>query len=65
MHNAAADALTNVTARMSPLKDRFTIEIFHKPSIHDNLTNLHVFDDDQHILHFMANADVFKDASID
>jgi len=50
---------------MSPIRDRFTIVILYKPSIPDNITNLHMFNDDQHILYFMANTNVFKDAVID
>lgn len=65
MRNETVDALGNIAARMSSLRDRFTVEILCKPSIPDNINNLRVFYDDQHILHFMANADVFKDASID
>lgn len=47
MHNAATDALANATVRISPLRDRFSIKILYKPSILDNITNLHIFDDDQ------------------
>lgn len=65
MRNATINALTNVASRMSPIRDRFTIEILYKLSIPDNITNLCVFNDDQQILHFMANTDVFKDATID
>jgi len=65
MCNVAVDALENIAARMTPLRDRFSIEILYKPSIPDNITNLRVFHDDEQILHFMANADVFKDATID
>jgi len=63
--NATANTLANTASRMSPLSDIFTVEILYKPSIPDNITNLHAFDDDQQILHFMANTDVFKDAAID
>lgn len=47
MHNALADALANVAARLSPLKDDFSIEILYKPSVPDNITNLCIFNDDQ------------------
>ena len=63
--NATTNPLEMVASRMSLIKDRFTIEILYKPSILDNITNLHIFNDDQQILHFMANAEVFKDATID
>lgn len=63
--NTTANALENIAPRMSPLRDKFTIEILYRPSIPDNITNLRVFDDDQKILHFRANADTFKDEAID
>lgn len=50
---------------MTSLRDRFTIENLYKPYIPNNITNLHVFDDDEQILHFMTNTDVFKDTTID
>jgi len=31
----------------------------------NNATNFHVFNEKKHILHFMANANVFKDAAIE
>ena len=65
MCNAVVNALPNAAARMSSLRDRFTIKILYKPSIPDNITILRVFDDDQQILHFMANVVVFKDVTID
>lgn len=43
MRDTAADALENAVARMTPLRDGFIIEILYKPSITDNITNLHVF----------------------
>lgn len=46
MHNVAANSLANATSRMSPPRDRFTVEILYKPSIPDNITNLYVFYDD-------------------
>lgn len=65
MCNAIADALANAAPTMSPLRDIFSIEILYKPYVLDNITNLYIFDDDQHILHFMDNANVFKEATID
>jgi len=47
MRNTIADALANYAARFSPLRDDFSIEILYKPSILDNITNLHTFNDDQ------------------
>lgn len=65
MRNVATNAFANTTSRISPLRDRFTIEILYRPSISNNITNLHIFDDDQQLLHFMVNDDTFKDAAID
>lgn len=65
MHTRSPDALENAATRLSPLKDNFFVEIIYKPSIDDNITNLCVFDDDQKIMCFMLNVDVFKDTSID
>lgn len=65
MRNATANVLANVAARMSLLRDDFSIEILYKLPVPDNITNLRAFDDDQQILYFMANADVFKDTTID
>eukprot|EP00253_Pinus_taeda_P004886 PITA_04886 len=59
------DALENVAARFPPLRDGFSIELLYKPFVPDNITNLRIFNDDQQILHFMDNVDVFKDATID
>lgn len=49
---------------MSPLRDIFYVEILYKPIVLD-IINLCIFYDDEHIIQFMANVDVFKDASID
>lgn len=65
MRNAATDALANADARLSPLRDGFSVEIIYNPSISDNITNLRGFDDDQHIICFMVNADMFKYTMID
>ena len=65
MHNAAADTLANATTRFTPLRDGFSIEIVYKPSVLDSITNLRVFDDDQQVLEFMLNTEVFKDVVIE
>jgi len=46
MCNAVGDALANVVARLSPLRDNFSIGIVYKPYILKKITNLHVFYDD-------------------
>lgn len=47
------------------IENGFCIEILYKKYVPDNVNDVHVFNDDQHILHFMANSDVFKDAAIE
>ena len=46
----------------APLRDGFSIEVIYKPFVPDNVTNLRVFNDDQQVLDFMLNTDIFKDA---
>ena len=65
MHNVAADTLANAVARSTPLRDDFSIEIVYKPSVPENVTNLCISNDDQQVLEFMLNTDVFKDAVIE
>lgn len=62
--NAVANALENPAAKMPPLRDNFSIEIIYKLSILDNISNLYIFYDDQQILYFIDNFDVFKDTTI-
>lgn len=63
--NIKTYTLANVYSRMLPLENCFSIEIFYKPYIPSTVTNLRVFNDEQHILHFMVNVYVFKDISIE
>ena len=46
------------------MRDRFSIEIVYNPMILDNVTDLCDFSDDEHILEFITNLEVFKYASI-
>jgi len=46
IHNVSVDALANVVARLSSLRDGFSIEILYKSFIPDNITNLRIFNDD-------------------
>ena len=50
---------------MSPLKYGFSFEIIYNPYVLHNITNFHVFNDDQQIQDFMKKIDVLKDAAID
>jgi len=47
LRNVAVDTLANATIGMLPLKNGFSIEIKYKPSVPNNSTNFHVFNDDQ------------------
>lgn len=48
------ETLANVVARFTPLRFGYYVEIIYKPVVPDNVTNLHVFNDDQQILNFMG-----------
>jgi len=50
---------------MLPLKIGVYIEILYKPSMLDNVINFIFFNDDQQMLHFMANLYAFKDVAIE
>lgn len=65
INNVIADTLANAAAKFTPMRDGFSIEIIYRHVFLDNITNLYVFNDDQKILDFTANVDVFMDASID
>lgn len=65
IHNVAANTLVNVDARFSPLKDGFSIKIMYRPFVLDNITNFHVFNNNQQLLDFMVNTNVLKDVAID
>lgn len=64
-NNSTVDTLANVVARFTPLRDGFSIEIMYKPVVPNNITNLCIFHDDQKILEFMTNVELFKDVVID
>ena len=63
--NVATDLLGTSAARMVPTNNICSIELLFRPSVPDNITNLRVFDDDQQILKFLMNDDIFKGAIID
>ena len=47
------------------MNNKCSIELIFRSSVPDNVTNLRVFDDDQHILEFLTNEETFKDVVID
>ena len=63
--NAAANFLVVSIARLVPTNNKCSIELIFRPSILNNVTNLRVFDDDQHIIDFLKNDETFKDSVID
>ena len=65
IRNFAAYTLANETIMMYPLRNGFSIGSTYKCSILENITQFCVFNDIRHILHFMANIDVFKDEFIE
>ena len=44
---------------------RFSVEMVPTPSIPDNVTHFQVFEDDQHILAFMANVGIFENQIVE
>jgi len=47
IHNVVVDKLENVIARLSLLRDGFSIEIIYSPFVSDNIINFQVFNDHQ------------------
>lgn len=64
INNVVVDTLDNATTRFIPLRDSLSIYIIYKLDVPNNVTNLRVFNDDQHILDFMENIGVFKVVTI-
>ena len=64
LKNVAADLLATSVARLVPMNNKCSIELIFRPSIPDNVTNLRVFDDDQQIIDFLRNEEIFKDSVI-
>lgn len=46
IHNETIDTLANNATMFSTLRDGFLVEIIYKPYMPNNVTNFHVFDDD-------------------
>ena len=45
--------------------NKCSIELIFRPSVPDNITNIRVFDDDEHIINFLTNEEAFKEYVID
>ena len=65
LQNVAADFLVVSAVMLVPTNNKCSIELIFRPSVADNITNLRVFDDDEHIINFLANDGVFKKSIID
>ena len=47
------------------MNKKCSIELIFRSFVTNNVTNLRIFDDDQHILAFLTNKETFKDVVID
>ena len=67
--NSIADFVAKETSILSPLENIYvnksSVELLFRPSIQDNITNLHVFSDDDQIKEFLTYEDTFKGSIID
>ena len=57
--------LATFVARFVPKNNKCSIELIFRSSVLDNVTDLRVFVDDQHILELLTNEETFKDAVIE
>ena len=65
LKNAAADLLSTSAVRLVTSNNRCSIELLFRPLVPNMITNLRVFDDDQHILECLTNDETFKGEIID
>lgn len=67
--NIVIDVLGISTSALQPIErkkhKRFFMELVFAPSIPENIINLQVFQDDQHILEFIMCSGLFEDQTID
>ena len=67
--NSKEDMLVNVCSNLCPSDDlshdKFSDELIYKPSIHDDITNWRVFEDDELIINLLHLEDTFKGLVID
>jgi len=68
LQNASVDLLANVVSKLVPSEDysldRFSIEMFFRPSIPDNITNWRVFNDYEDIVSFLTSEGSYTDQVI-
>ena len=65
LQNVAADLLATSASRLTPNNNKCSTELIFRPSVHDNVTNLRVFDDNEKIINFLTNEESFKESIID
>ena len=65
LQSVAAHLLATFASRLVPTNHKCSIELIFRSSVADNITKLRVFDDDEHIINFLANDEVFKESVID
>ena len=65
LQNVAADLLATSASRLVLTNNKCSIELIFRPSVPDNIANMSVFDDDEHIINFLTNEEYFKQSTID
>ena len=67
--NYEVDMLANTSSYLCPSDDfshkNFSVELFYRSSIPDNITNWRVFEDDEQVINFLHSEDTFKGSVID
>jgi hypothetical protein len=69
LNNSEADLLANVASKLFLVErlslNAFSVELFLRPSVPDNITNWRVFNDDQQIISFLHMEETFQGTVID
>ena len=65
LQNFAAGLLATSTSKLVPTNHNCSIELIFRPSVANNITNMRVFDNDEHIINFLTNNEVFQESVID
>ena len=55
LQNVVVDLFATSASKLVPTNNKCSVELIFRPSVPDNITNLRVFDDDEHIINFMMN----------
>ena len=65
LQNVATNLLATSASKLVPTNHKCSIELIFRPLVADNITNMSVFDDDEYIINFLTNDEVFKESVID